>query len=52
MKTVFVYYKHFDYIHFNKEDKRIRLNMHLNPIQKSRIYYENSSSTKVAKNLD
>ena len=30
MKIVFVGFKHFDDIHLNKEDKRIRLNMHLN----------------------
>ena len=52
MKSVFVCFKHFDDIHLNKEDKRIRLNMHLNPIQQSRIWYKNSSSTKAAKNLD
>ena len=52
MKSVFVCFKHFDDVHLNKEDKRIRLNMHLNPIQKSRICYKNSSSTKAAKDLD
>ena len=42
MKSVFVCFKHFDDVHLNKEDKRIRLNMHLNPIQQSRICYKNS----------
>ena len=52
MKSVFVCFKHFDDVHLNKEDKRIRLNVHLNPIQQSRICYKNSSSTKAAKDLD
>ena len=33
-----------------KEDKRISLNMHLNPIQQSRICYKNM--LQAAKNLD
>ena len=46
MKNVFICYKHFDDVHLNKEGKRIRLNMHLNPIPTSRICYKNSSSTR------
>ena len=38
MKSVSICYKRFNDIHLNKEDKRIRVNIHLNAIQKSDLF--------------